>query len=115
MAFTRLERQHVRQAMEEFLKRRRPPEEIRGQLDIGYRISDQSIEIFEIRPAWREPGTTLEESVARTTYVRSRDVWKVYWMRRDLRWHPYDPDREVTTLEAFLRIVERDDLGAFWG
>jgi hypothetical protein len=115
MAFTPLERDHVRQGMEAFLKRRRPPPAIRDQLDIGYRIADQSVEIFEIRPDWRGSGGTNETHVAKTTYVRTDDRWKVFWMRRDLRWHGYEPAREVDSLDAVLRVVERDDQGCFWG
>jgi hypothetical protein len=53
--------------------------------------------------------------VAKTTYVRTDDRWKVFWMRRDLRWHGYEPAREVDSLDAVLRVVERDDQGCFWG
>ena len=55
MALTELEAARVRNAMQAFLERYRPPAHIRPKLDIGYRISGQSVEIFEIRPVWRGP------------------------------------------------------------
>ncbi|MBN1532951.1 MAG: DUF3024 domain-containing protein, partial [Spirochaetes bacterium] len=39
----------------------------------------------------------------------------IYWQRRDLKWHRYEPDPEVDTLEEFLDIVDADDYASFWG
>ena len=36
--------------MENFTEERRPPTEIRDELDLSYKIENQSIIIFEIRP-----------------------------------------------------------------
>ena len=49
MALTDLERKRCERDLAKFMERRRPPPQIRPQLDIGYRISGQSVEIFEIR------------------------------------------------------------------
>jgi hypothetical protein len=98
-----------------FMERRRPPPPIRPQLDIGYRISGQSVEIFEVRPAWERPTERVEHPVAKATYVRSRNRWRVFWMRRDLKWHGYEPNPEVRSLEAFLNIVDRDEHCCFFG
>jgi hypothetical protein len=40
--------------------------------------------------------------------VRSQKVWKVFWMRADLRWHGYEPAPEVSSIEKFLEIVDQD-------
>ena len=50
MAFTKEEVQDYKLILDDFLKKKRPPEEIRDQVDIGYRIDKQSIEIFETTP-----------------------------------------------------------------
>ena len=42
-------------------------------------------------------------------------MWKVYWLRADLRWHRYDPDAEVASLDEFLAIVDRDEYACFFG
>lgn len=115
MAFTEPELREVHRKLESFLERRRPPEDLRDEVDLGFRIEDQSIVVFEVRAAWRQPGSKIERPIAKTTFVRSRSRWKIYWMRSDGRWHLYRPDREVSTLAAFLRIVERDEYGCFWG
>lgn len=31
----------------------------------------------------------MESPVAKATYVKTQNIWKVYWMRADLRWHAY--------------------------
>ncbi|MBA2665474.1 MAG: DUF3024 domain-containing protein [Trueperaceae bacterium] len=98
------------------MQRRRPPAEIRKELDLEHRIDGQSVEIFERRPAWRgAPGETIELSVAKATYVRSRDHWRVYWQRADLRWHRYDPAPEVRYVQSFLALVDEDAYNCFFG
>jgi len=84
-------------------------------LDIGFRIGNQGIAIFEIRPDWNNPSEIMEQPVAKATYVKTQECWKIYWMRADLKWHGYDLLPEVDTLEEFLDVVERDNFGCFWG
>ena len=54
------------------MQRRRPPPHVRQKLDLGFRVTGQSVEIFEIRPAWRGSADEKHESaVAKATYVRT--------------------------------------------
>ena len=57
----------------------------------------------------------MEHPVAKATYVKSQAVWKVYWQRADLKWHRYDPEAAVQTLEDFLAVVEKDEFCCFYG
>ena len=52
--------------------------------------------------------------VARFRFIRSRGVWQLCWMRRDLKWHPYDDTAPTRVLAAFVAIVEADEYGAFF-
>ncbi len=115
MAFSELETKHVQRAVGEFMARRRPPPEIRPKLDFGYRISGQSLELFELRPVWNDPSATIESAIAKATYVRKTGAWKVYWQRADMKWHRYDPVPEVETVDDFLALVEGDRYGCFFG
>ena len=115
MTIDSLQSIEIIETMENFLSARRPPAEIRDQLDIGYRIENQSIFIFEIRPRYDKPEEKTELDVAKTTYVKSSDHWKVYWMRGNLKWYPYGPKPTVKTLKAFIRLVEDDRYACFWG
>lgn len=97
------------------MEQRRPPPQIRSEVDLRSRLSGQSVEIFELRPLWRDRTQTVETAVAKATLVRKQGVWKVYWMRRDLKWHRYGPEPEVDTIEKFLDVVDRDAYGCFFG
>ncbi len=98
------------------LKRRRPPSHIRPKLDLGFRVTGQSVELFEIRPVWRGPlGEKRESAFAKATYVRTKGRWRVFWMRRDLKWHGYDPAPEVETVEEFVTLVQEDRYACFFG
>ncbi|MBN2362680.1 DUF3024 domain-containing protein [candidate division WOR-3 bacterium] len=101
--------------MENFINRIRPKEEIRDRIDIAYKIEKQSIIIFEIRSSLRDPMLKIEHPIAKTVHVKSKNQWKIYWMKRDLKWHPYDPEPVVKTLKKFLKIVTEDEKGCFWG
>ena len=115
MALTALERARCERDLAKFLERRRPPPEIRPKLDLGYKIEGQSVELFEVRPDWQDKTKTTQSPIAKATFVRSQNRWKVYWMRRDLKWHGYEPNPEVHSLEAFLNVVDRDEYCCFFG
>jgi len=103
----------VLEIMEDYLERNRPPEHIRKDLDIGYRIDNQSVVLFEIRPDYLNRSTIRELEMAKATFVKSRDCWKVYWMRSS-GWYPYKP-AEMKTLNAFIKEVDSDPYGCFKG
>ena len=115
MALTELETKRIEKLVDAYVQKRRPPPHIRPKLDIGFRVKGQSVEIFEIRPAWRSPGEFLEQPAAKASFVKTRGVWKVFWMRADLKWHPYPPAPTVASVEKFLELVEADAHACFWG
>lgn len=115
MAFSELELRRHERDVARFMERRRPPAHIRPELDLGYRFDGQSVEIFEIRPDSRDRKTKGESPVAKATYVRTQDHWQVFWMRRDLKWHGYEPDPQVRSLEQFLVLVDQDCHCCFFG
>jgi hypothetical protein len=115
MAVSEIERKQWERAMGGFLAKRRPPAHIRPKLDIGFRITGQSVEIFEVRPRWDKKDEKTESSVAKATYVKKEGLWRVYWMRQDLNWHRYDPRPSVRSLEAFGTLVDEDRYACFFG
>jgi len=116
MALSEFETKRCEQIVKRYVDGRRPPPHIRPELDLGFRVKGQSVEIFEIRPVWKgAPGEKMELAVAKTTYVKTRGAWKVYWQRADLKWHCYEPNSVVRNLEEFLAVVERDEYGCFYG
>ena len=115
MALSEFEIKQIERAVAEFMSRRRPPVHIRSKLDFGYRITEKSLELFEIRPQWDKPSKNIETEIAKATYVKRTDTWKVYWQRADLKWHRYDPVPEVDSVENFLALIEADEFGCFFG
>lgn len=103
------------EVMENYIQRIRPPENIRHKLDINYKIEQQSVMLFEIRPAFKEPDRKIESPYAKATYIKSKNCWKVYWMRGTLKWALYDPQPEVRSLKDFTILVEEDKHHCFKG
>jgi len=110
-----LARKRIEKAVAAFITKRRPPVHLRDQVDLAFRFDGRAVEIFEIRPRWNHPEEKVEESIAKTRYIQSRDLWRVYWMRADMKWHAYGPAPEVKTIEAFLRLVDEDAYCCFFG
>lgn len=115
MAINGLETIGVIEVMENFLEKRRPPEHLREQIDLGYRLKGQSIEIFETHLNYALPGQIEETPIAKVTFVRSKNVWKVFWMRANLKWYAYDPMPTVKDLNHFTQLVDEDNHGCFFG
>ncbi len=116
MAFTDAEIGKIIDELERyFWSKHRPPLELREQIREGQRIEGNSVVLFFDRPSFMDPKERNQDTIARAVYVKSRKVWKVYWMRADLKWHLYDPMREVTSFRAFLNLVSEDGYGCFMG
>ncbi len=98
-----------------FWAKRRPPEHVRHLVRDGRRVGTNYIELFFIRPSSRRPGEEIEESIAKVRYVRSRDVWRVYWKRADGKWHEYQSRREAKSLVSALKTIHKDPYGCFFG
>lgn len=110
-----LEKKKIENTVGAFVARRRPPAHIRKEVDLDFRIPGQSIEIFEIRPVWQGNGETHEIPIAKATFVRTRNVWQLYWQRRDLKWHSYEPLPAVRSIEEVIAEIDADPCACFWG
>jgi len=115
MAISEFEIKRCEKILDAYLKKHRPPPHIRNEFDISYRIKDQSIEIFEIRPAFRNPEEKTEIMVAKTTYIKRSGKWKIFWYKADMKWHGYDPIPEINSLEEFITVLENDEHCCFYG
>lgn len=63
----------------------------------------------------QHPEEIMHTPVAKITYVRTQEVWKIYWMRQDLKRHGCEPLPEVLTIEEFLAEVDADPYNCSWG
>ena len=60
MALDVLKMIDIIEALENYIAKVRPPLEMRNQLDISYKIENQSVFIFEIRHRWDKLDVYLE-------------------------------------------------------
>jgi len=114
MAFNELELKRIDRTVGDLCRRSSPPKHAH-QLRVVYEIDGHSVSIFEERPPWDGVGEWTRMGVARLRYFRSRGEWRLYWMRRDLRWHLYEPDEMATDLASLVAVVDADEYGAFFG
>lgn len=114
MALTEFETRRIEKIVGEFIESRRPPMHIRKELDLGFRLDGQIVDVFEIRTLPGQPAPH-EQPVARARWIKSRNCWNVYWMRADLKWHAYEPEPTVRTIEVFCALVNEDAYACFWG
>jgi len=115
MALSEFEQKRCEKIVSAFVESRRPAAHLRPKLDLGFRVSGQSVEVFSIGPRWDNSKEKVEHSVAKATFVRSTGSWRIYWQRADLKWHRYDPMPEVAALEEFVKVLGEDEHGCFWG
>lgn len=99
----------------EFISVRRPPPEIRNSLDYRADIRGQELTIISVRPAWNEPKCKIEHPIAKAKWVGARKVWRLYWMRADMKWHSYEPLPESSSIGRLLAEVNTDPHCCFFG
>ena len=115
MAFDNLQSLEVIEAMENFLSNVRPEESLRDEVDVSYQIEDQSVIIFEIRHTRTKPRIMIEMKIAKATFVKSKDHWKVFWMRSNQNWELYRPKPHVQNIKEFADLVKEDRHSCFFG
>ncbi|MBD1583448.1 DUF3024 domain-containing protein [Pseudoalteromonas sp. S16_S37] len=115
MAFSEFEIKRIEKVVGEAVEKRRPPVHLRNKLDIGFRIDNQTVFIFERRPDWRDKTQYNEFENVKFTYVKLQKIWKIYWLRQNLKWDDYEPDPTAKSIELALAVVMKDEFGCFWG
>jgi len=115
MSFNQFQSSLFIKELDAYLAIARPNPEIRHQVDLGYEIENQSVTLLEIRPNWMNPEIIQKFAFAKATFVKIQNVWKVYWMRSDLKWHAYEPSPTVSHLRDFLRLVHEVKYHCFKG
>ena len=60
-------------------------------------------------------GNFVECNIAKATYIKSHNHWRVFWTPATNKWERYLVEPIAITLEEFVKLVEEDRFGAFWG
>jgi hypothetical protein len=105
----------VEAKVKDFVEAIRPPENIRSQVDIEYTFENNTIELIEVRPSFRDKNQLVKHAFAKTKFVKTQQVWKIYWMRASGKWESYEPASEVKNIEEFFTVITEDKHGCFFG
>ena len=89
--------------------------EIRKQIDVDYTYKAAIITLFQIRPQWDNPKEKLQIEFARIKYVKTKKIWRLYWMRASGKWELYKPFSESTHLSEMIAIIKEDKHHCFFG
>jgi hypothetical protein len=94
---------------------RRTPAHLKDQLRFEYEIEKQNVIIYEIRPMWNNPNEITKLTVAKLTYVISKNIWKLYWQRANGKWLKYGTSKPTVDLGDLVQEIDDDIYGCFFG
>ncbi|GAA4147017.1 hypothetical protein GCM10022216_32580 [Sphingobacterium kyonggiense] len=99
-----------------FVEQKRPKDlEIRKQIDLGYSWDGRTAIFFEIRPHWNDPSIIRENPIAKIVFIKTTQIWKLYWMRSTGKWESYMPKKEAKTIKTLLSAIQEDKFRLFFG
>jgi hypothetical protein len=113
VAIRPLDRKRIEVLLTEYCGR--VPERVRHQLRNGFRFRGSAVELFEERPHWDDDSKWMEHPVAKFRWVATQELWQLYCVHRDLKWHSYERLPVAGSFEVLLREVDKDPTGIFWG
>ncbi len=114
MVFTEIEIYKINKFVGALCKKR-APESIRDKLRYEYKIENQDVILFEIRPQWNDPNEQTGMPCAKLKFVRSQNVWKLFWQRANMKWHAYGPLKSSRYLAELIAEIDTDPYGCFFG
>ena len=114
MSFSEIELKHISDTVGKMCERRSPVQ-FRDKLRTIFEVKGHNVTVYEERPHWKNPQRWLSLPVVKFKYVRTDNVWKLYWMRSDMQWHFYEMSRDTKTLEELVKEVDSDTYGEFFG
>jgi hypothetical protein len=115
MAFTQEQLSQIGTMMDDYIAKHRPPENVRKDLDLGWRYEGQSVHLFEIRPQWDDKSIIHHYDFAKAIWVEAKKQWHIYWLRANGKWERYEPLEWTGNLQRFLLEVEKDPHYCFRG
>jgi hypothetical protein len=113
MAFSELDLARIDKVVGEFCRKRVPPH-MKSKIDFVYEVVGQTVVIYEKRPHWQEAGRVTRSHVAKFSYTRSSNIWRLYWMRGNGKLLLYEGG-ESRDLAVLMRMVDEDRHGCFFG
>jgi len=94
---------------------RKVPIEHRDKLRVCFKIEENSVTLYEERPAFMKPGTLVESNISNFQYDAKTSLWTLYCRDQYSHWHKYDVFDPSLDFDDLLQEVEEDPTGIFWG
>ena len=107
--------QECLRAVGKFLLKRMPPPDLRDRLDYRVDINNLECIVSAVRPAFDDKTRRITHPLAKAKWVGTRQVWRLFWMRADLKWHAYEPMPEAKTMKKVMDAIDRDSHCCFFG
>ncbi len=114
MSFSEIELKRIDRLVGDFC-RRRSPDHMRDELRLEYRIHGHAVEIYEWRQRYGEETGFFDSPVAKIKFVRTKNEWRLYWQRADLKWHSYEMLPSSRDLAELVNEIDDDPFGCFFG
>lgn len=67
----------------------------------------------EISPHWGKENLSVEDIIGKTTFIKKKNNWKVFWLRADLQCHCYPPKPIVKTVKSLLNLWKKIKIAVF--
>jgi len=114
MAFSELELKTIDQVVGGLCRRRNNPK-IKDELSLEYKVNGHDVVVFERRPRYGALVGVMDSPVAKIKFVRATGEWRLYWMRRDLKWHGYEVLPSSDRLDQLVAEIDEDPQCCFFG
>ena len=102
--------------------REQVPAHARHQVRIECAVAGRDVVISEahLTPRFLGPDVEAEsdwlsQPVARLRYLKSRGIWRLYWVDSNDRWHEYPDLPWAHDVPTLLAEIDRDPTALFWG
>ncbi len=102
--------------VKQFVEALRPEDiEMRKKIDFGYSYQNNAFELFEVRPSWSNPNEKIKGYFAKFKFVKTQQVWKLYWRLSNGKWTTYGPLEETKDLFEVFEEIKKDPYNCFFG
>jgi hypothetical protein len=91
------------------------PEHLRDEYRIELELGPNAITIVSCEPPWPGSDEPVRMPVARLRFVANANVWRLYWVDSNDRFHLFEPFPEVRDVQSLLREIDADPTNIFWG
>ncbi|WP_010255373.1 DUF3024 domain-containing protein [Myroides injenensis] len=102
------------QIVSNFIEEIRPQDvEFRKIIDFEFTSKNNVFELYCVRPAFFDPSLVIRLPYAKFKYVKTQNIWKLYWKLANGKWTSYDKLPESDDLLVILNEIKEDPLGCF--